>query len=154
MSHHATDHETLWDLIKDIKFGMLTHRHANGMLHAHPLTTQNRKLDEGSTLYFFISRKSELARAGGEGVEVDDDGRMSFVPDHCREGDFVDLRFEMNTLVVLSTCQHRIDPNPHYEPTAVELLCWRSGTAGKDDPCRLSMPENGRGFINTERYYL
>jgi len=87
-------------------------------------------------------------------VQVDDDGQLGFVPDHSREGDFVDLRFEMNTIVVLSTCQHRLDPNPRYEPTAVELRCWRSGTAGQDDPCRLSMPENGRGFINTERYYL
>jgi urea carboxylase-associated protein 2 len=87
-------------------------------------------------------------------VGVDLDGNMELIPDHCREGDFVDLRFEMNTIVVLSTCQHRLDPNPCYDPQAVELLCWRSGTAGKDDPCRLSMPENGRGFINTERYYL
>lgn len=87
-------------------------------------------------------------------VEVDDEGDLTFIPGHSREGDFVDLRFEMNTIVVLSTSQHRLDPNPRYDPTAVELLCWRSGTAGKDDPCRLSMPENGRGFINTERYYL
>ncbi|MET0311481.1 MAG: pyridoxamine 5'-phosphate oxidase family protein [Burkholderiaceae bacterium] len=42
---------------------MLTHRHGNGMLHAHPLTTQNKKMDEGSTLYFFIPKSSELARA-------------------------------------------------------------------------------------------
>jgi len=56
-------HQVLWDLIKDIKFGMLTHRHASGILHAHPLTTQNKSLDEGSVLYFFISKKSELARA-------------------------------------------------------------------------------------------
>ena len=87
-------------------------------------------------------------------VQVNDDGQLGFVADHSREGDFVDLRFEMNTIVVLSSCQHRLDPNPRYEPTAVELRCWRSGTAGQDDACRLSMPENGRGFINTERYYL
>lgn len=87
-------------------------------------------------------------------VEVDEDGDMKFVTGHSAPGDFVDLRFEMNTIVVLSTCQHRLDPNPRYEPAGVELLCWRSGTAGKDDHCRLSMPENGRGFINTERYYL
>lgn len=87
-------------------------------------------------------------------VEVNDNGDMNFVENHSREGDFVDLRFEMNTIVVLSTSQHRLDPNPNYDPKAVELVCWRSGTAGKDDPCRLSMPENGRGFINTERYYL
>lgn len=87
-------------------------------------------------------------------VVVNNVGDMKFVEGHSVKGDFVDLRFEMNTLVVLSTCQHRLDEKPCYEPVDVELLCWRSGTAGKDDPCRLSMPENGRGFINTERYYL
>ena len=41
-----TPHDTLWDLIKDIKFGMFVHRHPNGMMHAHPLTVQNKKLDD------------------------------------------------------------------------------------------------------------
>jgi hypothetical protein len=26
--------------------------------------------------------------------------------------------------------------------------------AGAEDPCRLSRPENGRGFTLTERYFL
>jgi general stress protein 26 len=59
----SEDHEKLWDLIKDIKFGMLTHRHSSGMMHSCPLTTQNKKLDENSVLYFFISRRSEMATA-------------------------------------------------------------------------------------------
>lgn len=62
MSNTHSDQQTLWDLIKDIKFGMLTHRHTNGELHSHPLTTQNKSEDAGSTLYFFISQKSELAQ--------------------------------------------------------------------------------------------
>ena len=56
-----TDEHTLWTLIKDIKFGMLTHRHSDGHLHSTPLTTQNKADDEGTALYFFISRKSEIA---------------------------------------------------------------------------------------------
>ena len=58
---HATDEHTLWTLIKDIKFGMLTHHHTDGELHSAPLTTQNKADDEGTSLYFFISRKSEIA---------------------------------------------------------------------------------------------
>jgi len=57
----ATDYQKLWDLIKGIKFGMLTHRHANGMLHSQPLTTQNKNLDAGNQLYFFVSRSSDVA---------------------------------------------------------------------------------------------
>ena len=60
MNTHTVQ-ETLWSLINGIKFGMLTHRHTNGELHSHPLTTQNKPGDEGSALYFFISRKSEMA---------------------------------------------------------------------------------------------
>ena len=59
----SEDREKLWELIKDIKFGMLTRRHSSGMMHSCPLTTQNKELDENSMLYFFISRKSEMATA-------------------------------------------------------------------------------------------
>ena len=57
-----TTQQTLWTLIRDIKFGMLTHRHANGELHSHPLTTQNDSNNENAMLYFFVSRKSELTQ--------------------------------------------------------------------------------------------
>ncbi|MEO7887071.1 pyridoxamine 5'-phosphate oxidase family protein [Polaromonas sp.] len=83
MSAAKSDLDTLWELIKDIKFGMLTHRHANGMMHAHPLTTQNQSIDEGSQLYFFISRKSELAKSllqdGNVNVSYADPGDDSYV---------------------------------------------------------------------------
>ncbi len=61
MSHTESTQDTLWKLIKDMRFGMLTHRHADGSLHAHPLTTQNRSLDEG-VLYFFVSKTTEVGR--------------------------------------------------------------------------------------------
>lgn len=56
------DHAQLWDLIKDTRFGMLTHRHGDGLLHSHPLTTQNKSMDEGATIYFFIPKDGEIAR--------------------------------------------------------------------------------------------
>jgi general stress protein 26 len=62
MSHDKSFQHSLWKLIKDIRFAMMTHRHPDGMLHAHPLTTQNRSLDPGDPLYFFVSKKSELGR--------------------------------------------------------------------------------------------
>ncbi len=54
------EHDQLWDLIKDIKFAMFTTRHQNGHLHARPMTTQNSKIDEGGSLWFFMSRSSEV----------------------------------------------------------------------------------------------
>jgi general stress protein 26 len=55
-------HDVLWDLIKDTRFCMLAHRHTDGTLHSHPLTTQNKALDEGRSLYFFVSRSSEVGQ--------------------------------------------------------------------------------------------
>ncbi len=85
---------------------------------------------------------------------ANDSGQLSFDAAHRKPAQYVDLRFEMNTLVVLSTAPHPFDPSTSYAPGAVQLTAWRSGTAGANDPCRLHCPENGRGFINTERYYL
>lgn len=78
-----TAHDNLWKLIKDIKFGMLTHRHSSGMLHAHPLTTQNRGIDENNELYFFISKSGELYERlltdGEVNVSYADPGDDSYV---------------------------------------------------------------------------
>jgi general stress protein 26 len=51
--------ERLWQMIKDIRFSMFTTRHANGHLHARPMTTQNRSMDENASLWFFMARNSE-----------------------------------------------------------------------------------------------
>ena len=61
--HGSTnDHAKLWELIKDMRFGMLTHRHGDGLLNSHPLTTQNKLVDQGATLYFFIPKNGEIAQ--------------------------------------------------------------------------------------------
>jgi general stress protein 26 len=62
MTESTTAKKSLWTLIRDIRFGMLTTQAEAGDLRAHPLTTQNSKEDDGSTLWFFISAKSEMAR--------------------------------------------------------------------------------------------
>ena len=66
----STNEHTLWTLIQDIKFGMLTHRHSDGELHSTPLTTQNKADDEGTALYFFISRKSDVAACVAKDANV------------------------------------------------------------------------------------
>ena len=87
-------------------------------------------------------------------VVVDDRGAMTFVRGHSPAGAAVELRAEMNVLVILNTCQHPLDPNPSYDPKPVALSVRRVPPPGADDPCRTSRPENGRGFTLTERYFL
>jgi urea carboxylase-associated protein 2 len=86
-------------------------------------------------------------------VVADEAGRLSYVPGHSGPGSFVELRLEMDAIVVLNTCQHPLDPGPHRAPPVL-LEVFRSPQPGPDDPCRLSRPENARAFINTETYNL
>ena len=62
MKQDESFQHNLWKLIKDMRFAMLTHRHTNGQLHSHPLTTQNRSLDPGEPLYFFVSKQTEMGQ--------------------------------------------------------------------------------------------
>jgi urea carboxylase-associated protein 2 len=87
-------------------------------------------------------------------VVVDESGGMRFIPGSSAPGGFVELRAEMNVLVILNTCQHPLDPNPAYDPRPVALSVRRVAPPAADDPCRVSCPENGRGFTLTERYFL
>ncbi len=83
-------------------------------------------------------------------VSADEAGALHYQANHSRAGDFVELRFEMNVLVVVSACQHPLDPNPEYVPKPVLLQAWRCGTPDDSDFCRNFRPENARGFYNTE----
>lgn len=86
-------------------------------------------------------------------VSVDEEGNLQFHPHHSQAGDYVDLRAEMDCLVVLNTCPHPLDPALEYVPKPVRLMIYASGTATDDDACITSRPENARGLINTRAYY-
>ncbi len=86
-------------------------------------------------------------------VTADPAGRLTFVPGNSRAGDQVELRFELNTLVVLNACPHPLDPDPDYRPRAVRLEVFPARPAPPDDPCRRSRPENERAYRNTEAYH-
>lgn len=86
-------------------------------------------------------------------VVADEPGRLTFVPDRAPPGGHIDLRFEMDTLVVLNTCQHPLDPDPAYHPRPVRLQVFRAAPVTSEDACRRSRPENERAFLNTETYH-
>ena len=86
-------------------------------------------------------------------ISADDAGVLQFVSGHSKPGGSIDLRFDMDVLVVLATAPHPLDTNPSYQPAVVKMTAWHAGLAGADDVCRNACPQNQRGFINTERYY-
>ena len=87
-------------------------------------------------------------------VTAGEDGRLRYAAGNSSPGAAVDLRAEMNTLVVLNTCVHPLDPSPIYAPKPAKLIVYSTPPPGPDDPCRRSCAENERGFIITERYFL
>lgn len=87
-------------------------------------------------------------------VTVDTAGAMKFVAGDVLKGSYVELRAEMNTLVVLCACPHPMNPLREYVPNDVNLLLRRVSAPGMDDACRLACAENERGFLLTERYFL
>jgi uncharacterized protein len=87
-------------------------------------------------------------------VTPDELGNLHFVQGHSKAGNYVDVRFDMNVLLVLSAAPHPLDPGTTYKPAEVKLSAWHAGLAKSDDICRTSCEQNSRGFINTERYYL
>jgi len=87
-------------------------------------------------------------------VVTDDSGALHFDAEHCRAGAFVDLRFEMHTLLILSTAPHPLDPDTVYRPRPVMLSASRAAAVSEQDPCRTRCPENARGFRNTDMAFL
>ena len=87
-------------------------------------------------------------------VVTDDAGDLHFDTHNSRPGAYVDLRFEMSTLIVLSTCQHPLDPALEYRPRDVKVTAFATAPAADDDVCRTRCSENRRGFRNTEMLYL
>jgi urea carboxylase-associated protein 2 len=85
-------------------------------------------------------------------VAVDDTGAMTFDAANSRADDFVDLRFEMDTLVLLHTCPHPLNPAAEYPRAPIRVQLRRAARVQDDDYCRNSRPENVRGFENTELY--
>jgi uncharacterized protein len=87
-------------------------------------------------------------------VSVADDGAMKFDQGNSSAGQFLDLRFEMDTLVLLHTCPHPLNPAAQYPRKPVVLQLSKAAPVAKDDFCMNSRPENGRGFANTDLYRL
>ena len=85
-------------------------------------------------------------------VDVDADGSLSFVQGNSRAGDIIEMYAPMDTLVVLTALQHPMDPTPEYAPKPVQLT-FMTADASVAEHCRISRPENQRGFINTDRLF-
>jgi urea carboxylase-associated protein 2 len=56
-------------------------------------------------------------------VNVNEAGDLVYEPQNTA-GAYVDLQAEMDTLVVVNTCPHPLDPNPVYAPKPLKVTVW------------------------------
>ena len=120
--------ETLWRLVKDIRFAMFTTTHASGHLHSRPMTTQNKSIDETDSLWFFMSRhagtvseleaeprvnvvyadpeKDSYVSVSGEASVVDDLGRKKELWTKLTEAWFPDGVTDPNLTLVCVKISH------------------------------------------------
>ena len=87
-------------------------------------------------------------------VVAAEDGTLTFDPAHAVPGAYVELRFEMDTLVLLHTCPHPLNRADAYPRRPVSLCISKALPVAADDFCMNSRPENLRGFANNDLYHL
>lgn len=132
------------------KYGKLSYQKAHNNWHQNARDSMTIELvkyglgtrDLHATVNFFSK------------VTVDHDGVLKYASGNSQPGSYVELRAEMNVLVLLNTCQHPLDPSRAYAPRPVELSISRVPAPRPDDPCRMQCRENARGFLLTEFYFL
>jgi uncharacterized protein YcgI (DUF1989 family) len=102
-----------------------------------------------------LGRKDVMANINlFKGVRVEDDGGMTFLGEPLGAGKSVELRAEMDVLVVLANGPHVLDGRSGYNATPVRVRAWNDDVTRPDDLIRNSTPESLRAFQNTEDYIL
>lgn len=86
-------------------------------------------------------------------VVSNEEGALSFVPGNSKPGDSIELRFELDALVVLNTCQHPLDPETEYKHRHVKLEVFSGDAPALDDASLTIRPENQRAWANNETYH-
>jgi len=87
-------------------------------------------------------------------VGVDDEGNLKYLQNNSQAGDYIELRFEMDTLVLMHTCPHPLNPAAEYPRKPVSYQIRQAAEVLSDDFCLNFRPENQRGFKNNEVFHL
>lgn len=82
-------------------------------------------------------------------VQVQEDGKMQFVPGHSRTGDEVTFVTEMDVILILSNTPHPFDPAETYPSQPVTLTVADAPASEKPEP----LGENKRARENTAAYH-
>lgn len=112
------------------------------------------------------TRENFILAAGKHGLGVRDiapaitffapvtieDGRALWRDGVVQNGDFVDLRAELDLLVAVSNCPHPLAPDTSFDPGPIEAIVFTAPEVGADDLCRTATAEAARAFENNAAY--
>lgn len=87
-------------------------------------------------------------------VSADDQGALKYIENNSKAGDAIELRFEMDSLVLLHTCPHPLNPAKEYPKKPVSYQIIQAAPVKDDDYCKNFREENKRGFKNNEIFHL
>lgn len=86
-------------------------------------------------------------------VYVEEDGSMHYEVHHCKKGDTVTLRTEMDVIILLSNTPNPLNPSTTYPSVPVTIEVYDAPPVDLLDTCVNHRPENYRAFENTWEYY-
>lgn len=84
-------------------------------------------------------------------VRVQADGQFEWRGGMISDGEWVELRAEMDLLIALSNCPHPLDPCAGETPDGLEVTKIKAMPVPPDDLCRTATAEAERGFENNAK---
>lgn len=82
----------------------------------------------------------------------DEAGSLTFVPGHSAAGDWVDLRCEVDLLLVVAASQHPLDPAQEWSPAPIDVSVHEHPAPDEDDPAWCHRPESRRALEASRRF--
>lgn len=86
-------------------------------------------------------------------VTIDEAGNTVFDPRGSYAGAVVELRFEMDVVVLLHTCPHPLNPAAEYPRKPAGYAILSGDQPPLSDACRMSASENVRAFENNRIFH-
>lgn len=87
-------------------------------------------------------------------VSVSEQGQLNLAQNNSKPNDFIELRFEMETLVIFHTCPHPLSQEKEYPRKPLVYQIRKSSEPSTPDICFDSCEENRRGHTNTAIYQM
>jgi len=86
-------------------------------------------------------------------ISVNDSGDMTLTSKSVAPAR-LNLRFEMDTLVIMHTCPHPLDQSDAYPQAQLDVTITQAHAVQTDDVCLNHCEENRRGFRNNALYHM